>query len=47
VGGFLTAGFSNAESPEELKQRLNSLANKLNKTDKNSGQPPNKTKIQA
>ena len=32
------AGFSNAESPEEFKHRLNSLTEKLNKTTKNTDQ---------
>ncbi len=37
------AGFSNSESSEEFKHRLNSLTEKLNKTDKNSQQASNKT----
>ena len=38
-------GFSNAESPEEFKHRLNSLTEILNKTGKNLNQTPNKTEI--
>jgi hypothetical protein len=41
------AGFSNSESLEDFKHRLNSLTEKLNKTDKNSNQAPNKTKAVA
>ena len=33
------AGFNNGESPEEFKHRLNSLTEKLNKTDKKPNQP--------
>jgi hypothetical protein len=36
VRGILVAGFNDSESPEEFKHRLNSLTEKLNKTDKNS-----------
>jgi hypothetical protein len=43
VEGFLMAGLNNVESPEEFKHRLNSLTEKLNKTDKNKDQAPNKT----
>jgi hypothetical protein len=35
--------FNNAESIEEFKHRLNSLNEKLNKTDKNRGQASNGT----
>jgi hypothetical protein len=35
--------FSNTESLEQFKHRLNSLTEKLNKTDKNRGQESNGT----
>jgi hypothetical protein len=40
-------GFSNAESLEEFKNRLNSLTEKLNKTDKNMERASNKIKVVA
>ncbi len=40
-------GFSNAESIEEFKLRLNSLTEKLKNTHKNSGQAANKTEAVA
>jgi hypothetical protein len=36
-------GLDKAESIEEFKHRLNSLTEKLNKTDKNRGQKSNET----
>jgi hypothetical protein len=39
-------GFSNSESPEDFKHRLNFLTEKLNKTDKTSDRAPNKTKAE-
>jgi hypothetical protein len=36
------ANFSNDESIEEFKSRLNSLTEKLNRTGKNLNQTPNK-----
>ncbi len=35
--------FSNTESPEEFKHRLNSLTEKLNRIHRNLDQAPNRT----
>jgi hypothetical protein len=41
------AGFSNAESIEDFKYKLNSLTEKLNRTTKNLNQTPNRTEAAA
>jgi hypothetical protein len=41
------ADFSNAESIEDFKHRLNSLTEKLNRTTKNLNQTPNSTEAAA